>query len=103
MQCGRACLPPDLVRGEAGEGKGQGSGHHLGVEPNKPKKLSKRPGRGGASAMTLAGGRGPPRNGRTGVPRVAASMKRRHVCAGSELPVTLFIGELSSLPSQTPA
>ena len=40
---------------------------------------------------------------RTGICFVAANMKRRQVCAGNEPPVTLFIGELSSLPNHTPA
>jgi hypothetical protein len=38
-------------------------------------------------------------NGRTGIAQVAASMKRRQVCAGNDPPVTLLVGELSSLPS----
>ena len=42
-------------------------------------------------------------NGLTGIACVAASMNRRQVCAGNEPPVTLLIGVLSSLPSQTPA
>src|SRR5439155_1151884 len=77
--------------------------HHLG--PKSRKKLSKNPppGCGGAAATTPTDGDGAPGSGRTGIAWVAASMKRRQVCAGNEPPVTLFIGALSSLPSQTPA
>src|SRR5205807_10183547 len=95
--------PPYRTRlaalGEAGEG----SPRYLGLK--SPKKLSKNPPpeRGGAAASIPAGGSGVLGSGRTGIAWVAASMKRRQVCAGSELPVTLFIGALSSLPSHTPA
>ena len=64
---------------------------------------NKPPERGGASATKLAAGSDPLGKGRTGIALVAASIKRRQVCAGNEPPVTCFIGALSSLPSQTPA
>src|SRR5438067_1060679 len=52
---------------------------------------------GSCRISVMAGGR------RTGIARVAPSMKRRQVCAGNEPPVILLVGELSSLPSHTPA
>src|SRR6516225_5144611 len=86
---------PPRIRGGSGGGPGR----------NNPKKFSKSapPVRAGVSATTLTGGTVEFGSARTGIGFVAASMKRRQACAGSEPPVTLFIGELSSLPSQTPA
>jgi hypothetical protein len=53
--------------------------------------------------MTRGGGAGAAGSGRIGIERDAASMNWRQVCAGNEPPVTLLVGELSSLPSHTPA
>ena len=81
---------------------GEGPPRYLG--PKSRKKFSKNPPeRGGAAASIPAGGDGALGSGRTGIAWVAVNMKRRHACAGSEPPVTWFIGVLSSLPSHTPA
>src|SRR5262249_58642345 len=84
---------------------GERAVHHLELGPKRPKKLSNSPSRegDGAAAMTRGGGAGALGRGRTGMVRIAVAINRRQVCAGSEPPVTLPVGELSSLPNHTPA
>jgi hypothetical protein len=44
-----------------------------------------------------------PGSGASGVPRTASRMKRAQISAGKLPPDILFVGDESSLPSQTPA
>ena len=44
-----------------------------------------------------------PGSGRAERPRWACSMTSRQISAGNAPPVTFWVGELSSLPTQTPA
>ena len=80
-----------------------GAGAIGGGRNRSRRRLNKPPADWAACAATCCGAGAASGSGRIGMPRVAASMKRRQACAGSEPPVTLRIGWSSSLPNQTPA